>query len=371
MILSLFYLACLYGSTTPEIQNPRLIEELIVGGDETDESQYFSPTSSFTVDARGTIYVLDPGNFRVAIYDANGRHLRNFGNKGKGPGEFGFPLGIGLDRSERIVIFDILNRRVMTFAPDGQLFGEEKLLDDIQAVYQPSFCENGNILLPSVRTDLSFSIYYDLTLFNRNLEVVAPLQKVVLPKREASRASENYWVDFLVQQFEAMAAGLPLSAAIDGRTLVIAQSGAYEGRIIDQNGHQIAQFKGNLAPKPFTISAQEAFFGARWETFRGSPLADNMPQSVFEKALARAKKPPILPPLTALAAYRNGFAAIANYDHSTQSGRLEWFGTDGVRRAGTAYTGPNAKVMGCGDKLYCAGNDFNDNFVIKRFALMP
>jgi hypothetical protein len=42
-----------------------------------------------TMDASGNVYIFDTGAQQVKVYDSRGRHLRNIGRRGAGPGEFG------------------------------------------------------------------------------------------------------------------------------------------------------------------------------------------------------------------------------------------------------------------------------------------
>ncbi|HKS06435.1 MAG TPA: 6-bladed beta-propeller [Gemmatimonadaceae bacterium] len=72
-------------------------------------------------DSRGRIYVTwqnyGHGPELVAVYDSSGRFLQELGRKGKGPGEFEYPVTINVGRGDRIFIWDI-DRRATLFDAD-------------------------------------------------------------------------------------------------------------------------------------------------------------------------------------------------------------------------------------------------------------
>jgi len=52
-----------------------------------EESLLFR-ASGFTMDREGNFYVVDGGNFRIAVFDKSGTYQRSFGGEGEGPGTF-------------------------------------------------------------------------------------------------------------------------------------------------------------------------------------------------------------------------------------------------------------------------------------------
>ena len=71
-----------------------VVEDLVLGrGDRRlaptpdDPQQAFYRPRAVVPDADGNIYVLDQGNHRVQVFDADGRYLRTLGREGQGPGE--------------------------------------------------------------------------------------------------------------------------------------------------------------------------------------------------------------------------------------------------------------------------------------------
>jgi hypothetical protein len=71
-----------------------VVEDLAFGGQPEDPDQLFYRPSGLAVDAAGRIHVLDRGNHRVQVFDADGAFVTTWGRQGEGPGEFTDPRWI-------------------------------------------------------------------------------------------------------------------------------------------------------------------------------------------------------------------------------------------------------------------------------------
>lgn len=87
----------------------------------------FDRLSSVTVDPKGDrLYVVDIGgvsseNHRVRVFEAaSGKHLFDIGKRGKGPGEFNLPRDVAVGKDGRIYVVDGGNFRVQVFDHDGK-----------------------------------------------------------------------------------------------------------------------------------------------------------------------------------------------------------------------------------------------------------
>jgi sugar lactone lactonase YvrE len=58
---------------------------------------------------------------RVEVFDLDGHHLRTIGTRGTGPGEFNFPVNLGVARDGSLFVVDMLNFRIQVFDPEGRL----------------------------------------------------------------------------------------------------------------------------------------------------------------------------------------------------------------------------------------------------------
>lgn len=73
------------------------------------------------VSSTGQLYVVDGGNFRIQVFDADGRFLSSFGSVGRLPGQFARPKGIAIDLQNNIYVVDAAFGNVQLFNPRGQL----------------------------------------------------------------------------------------------------------------------------------------------------------------------------------------------------------------------------------------------------------
>jgi sugar lactone lactonase YvrE len=66
---------------------------------------------------------VDTGNKRIAIYDADGNFLSQFGDAGTNPGQFDEPVGIAIDTQGNLYVADTWNQRIQVFVPNADKSG--------------------------------------------------------------------------------------------------------------------------------------------------------------------------------------------------------------------------------------------------------
>lgn len=81
----------------------------------------FNYPTNLAVDARGRLYVTDTLNFRIQIFDAQGRFVSTFGTLGDAPGYLNRPKGIGVDSEGHIYVIDASFNNFQIFDDRGQL----------------------------------------------------------------------------------------------------------------------------------------------------------------------------------------------------------------------------------------------------------
>lgn len=90
---------------------------------ETEDT--FNRPTDIAFSPNGDLYVTDGyGNARVVQFTAEGRFVRAWGKKGKGPGEFDLPHAIAVARDGRVLVGDRNNFRIQIFTPDGKFLAE-------------------------------------------------------------------------------------------------------------------------------------------------------------------------------------------------------------------------------------------------------
>lgn len=70
------------------------------------------------------LYVVDTSANKIKAFSFDGKHIFEFGQRGKKDGEFNFPTNIAIDKDGNIYVCDTLNFRVQIFSKDGKFIGK-------------------------------------------------------------------------------------------------------------------------------------------------------------------------------------------------------------------------------------------------------
>jgi DNA-binding beta-propeller fold protein YncE len=81
----------------------------------------FNLPRDIAIGLEGRLYVVDGGNFRVVVFDRDGRYLFAFGSVGKQYGQFARPKEIAIDRDGNVYVVDAAFGNFQIFNPDGEL----------------------------------------------------------------------------------------------------------------------------------------------------------------------------------------------------------------------------------------------------------
>jgi len=69
----------------------------VFGGDESGPATFYQVRSALVdVDSRGRIHLLEPGEYRVVVFDSTGQAVSSMGRQGEGPGELEWPLSVSV-----------------------------------------------------------------------------------------------------------------------------------------------------------------------------------------------------------------------------------------------------------------------------------
>lgn len=96
-----------------------LAEELSIGVLEADEAYMLGRVGGLWV-TDAEVYVVDVQVPAIRVYDHEGRHLRDIGRQGQGPGEYGRPGDVAVLADGTVVLNDRGNRRLVFFDAAGQ-----------------------------------------------------------------------------------------------------------------------------------------------------------------------------------------------------------------------------------------------------------
>ncbi len=93
--------------------------QFAIGAEDGEDWELLSRVSGVAFDANENLYVLDAGNNRVLVFDANGKFLRKIGKKGGGPGELLSPVGLAFTHDGYVAVTDLGRPGISLFRPDG------------------------------------------------------------------------------------------------------------------------------------------------------------------------------------------------------------------------------------------------------------
>jgi sugar lactone lactonase YvrE len=90
----------------------------------------FNRPSDVLVAPNGDVFVADghggASNARIVKFNADGKFIRAWGQKGSGPGEFDTPHSLAMDSQGRLFVADLRNFRVQIFDQEGRYLAEWK-----------------------------------------------------------------------------------------------------------------------------------------------------------------------------------------------------------------------------------------------------
>ena len=94
----------------------------VAEGETPDE---FGRVSSVTLGPDGTVFVADAANREIRVFGLDGTHLRTFGRRGEGPGEFQSIYSIAWV-GDRLLTFDPPLGRIGEFSAEGEWLGQRR-----------------------------------------------------------------------------------------------------------------------------------------------------------------------------------------------------------------------------------------------------
>lgn len=133
--------------TGSQVNGVLLVEEFTVGGAQASEEAFLAQPAAVG-EANGHLFVADLQLSAVKVYDRSGNYLRQFGRRGKGPGEFGVLYDMHVN-GEEIVTMDDQLMRFIKFSPEGEVISTH-FYSDLGLLVSPrdmTRLDNGNYLM--------------------------------------------------------------------------------------------------------------------------------------------------------------------------------------------------------------------------------
>ena len=101
-----------------DAHNGALLFDIGKRGDKPGE---FNLARDAVISPDGLLYVVDGGNFRVQVFDLDGKFLRTFGSIGRQGGQFSRPKEVAVDAAGNVYIVDAAFGNFQIFNKEGQL----------------------------------------------------------------------------------------------------------------------------------------------------------------------------------------------------------------------------------------------------------
>ncbi len=186
-------------------------EELRIGPDSGgDEYIWYGNVLQIEADAAGNFYIVDSGNDRIAVFDKQGKFVRQIGGRGEGPDEFYALVYFHIFKDGHAVAFQQQNFRTSyTHYNDKLEFQKlEKVHNEGRLISAVDFSEDGKWIA-------GYVTYFDGTAETRKREVFAADTKpriaigdFPLQRFDVSRMQDKkYWLSFLSARLSWYAKG--------------------------------------------------------------------------------------------------------------------------------------------------------------------
>lgn len=261
LLASLLVLVGVHGSASLEGQSaPRelrreaseqarlQLRQVLRLGSEDGANDAFGRVMGAAFGGSGRIYIADDRNFRVSVFEGDGRFVGHIGRQGNGPGEFARPWAVAADARDTVFVWDGTHRRISVFGPEmrfARSFGTP-----------PEWLVTGMGVLPDGR--LLVSAYASGS--TRAVHVLDREGRVVRSIGPAIPATD-------LSGFEASLLGG--SAVFDGGTIAFASKSPYEVTYFDIEGRTQGRCRAaGIVSDPASVVVSNAQgVGLQWSRY--------------------------------------------------------------------------------------------------------
>ncbi|MEX2284652.1 MAG: 6-bladed beta-propeller [Gemmatimonadota bacterium] len=303
-----------------------LNRDLAIGAVEGAPHLQFQRISAIGVISDGTLFVADGGSSSIRVFDGTGKFIRQWGRRGRGPGEFQ-SVSRMLFRGDTVFTVDTRQMRVTAFAQDGTVrqtwpIGGTSLnlaiafaaVDGgwlMQAANTPREWVNS---APSVGTVRQLTTHIGVA--NKLGAAPDSLRRVVSYQSQRWMAVHVRGVapQLVIPLFEPQ----PNHAADYRGHVYVNRDGSYRVDVLDSHGKTVRSLTRRHVPVPVT-SAQVTRFraqvNAHYDTTRGGPQAAVLAQArAGQLARAELLTPRTIPPAGRIMVSAGGVVWVERLD---------------------------------------------------------
>ena len=118
-------------------------------GDTHLEAGELCAPSDLAIGKDGLVYVVNSGFNGISVFDKTGNFIKFWGSKGKGNGQFDYPIGIGIDKAGDLYVADYNNCRIEKLDKDGNYIAQwgtrgTDVINQFRAPMDVEFDSTGN-----------------------------------------------------------------------------------------------------------------------------------------------------------------------------------------------------------------------------------
>jgi len=240
-----------------------LIQDLCIGDSPDDENYWFSTIGGVMVDVEEDIIVIDEKEVVIKVFDKTGKHLRTFGKRGGGPGEFNTASRISLKGGKDIVVLDRGNNRLSYYSKEG-LRLKEIPLGKYSSISRAKPDSKGYIYADTMTVDGDTGIY-EIKRFDPELNMIDTIAKAEQVRKFPEVNPVPEWFMYMV---------------LEDDRFIWGRNTKYELTIHDQGGRPVKKIIKDYDPVKITKKEQEKIIEER---FRGLEIPD-MIKIIFPKS---------------------------------------------------------------------------------------
>ena len=335
-----------------QVENPKALkgtgyrlvfeEDLRIGDDcEDDDCLWTGSNVDVSVNKKGHMFVTDPGGNRIVVYDAQGNHLKTFGQKGQGPGEFSQLYSYTILTDQSGVAFDN-NQTVIAFSffDQNQKYVDKKTIQPGKRFIQAAkFAPSGKVM-GAMYVDINSSNpgtpgTVHTGLLNPETEPIMTFSEGTQVMFDQTRMTDSqWWSKFLSEWFQLVHKGVGTIGFGTDHKVYSAMTTTYE--ITQYNADLKPQMviKKAYKPKPLPQDQLMAFVEPVHEEIAGilpPELRSMVTTAVVKKALELAEFPPRKQPIYALLPVEDkGLLVIHDHNPLTGKTTADFFSPKGV-----------------------------------------
>jgi hypothetical protein len=223
-----------------------LKQDLCLGRGLNGADDMFSRIGGVAVDVEEDIIVIDEKEIVVKVFDKTGKHIRTFGKRGQGPGEFASVARILLKGGKDIVLLDSSNDRFSYHSKEGECLKEIKL---------------GKNRVSRVKPDSRGVIYADTTIRDGNDAIDTILRFNPEFENSATIAETRRTINY--QELNPVSEWYMYNVMEDDR-LIWGRNTDYEFTILNREGKPVKKIIKDYDPVKITKEEREKMIADRF-----------------------------------------------------------------------------------------------------------